>query len=95
MCFFIISYPIICVPDRKEGSNFPHRSYFPKPIKKKPVLTTIPVYTRGIYENLLRCIVIDGLQCIRCIFCKDGLFHYFYYFRCIIQIITGSMIKQA
>ena len=61
MCFFIISYPIICFPDRKEGSNFPHRSYFPKPIKKKPVLTTIPVYTRGIYENLLRCIVIDGL----------------------------------
>lgn len=95
MCFFIISYPIICFPDRKEGSNFPHRSYFPKPIKKKTVLTTIPVYTRGIYENLLRCIVIDGLQCIRCIFCKDGLFHYFYYFRCIIQIITGSMIKQA
>mgnify|MGYP006948459069 CR=1 FL=1 len=47
MCFFIISYPIICFPDRKEGSNFPHRSYFPKPIKKKPVLTTIP--TRGVF----------------------------------------------
>lgn len=94
MCFFIISYPIICFPDRKEEVTSLTEATSQNQ-SKKPVLTTIPVYTRGIYENLLRCIVIDGLQCIRCIFCKDGLFHHFYYFRCIIQIITGSMIKQA
>lgn len=95
MCFLSFHTPsFVSRTEKKEVTSLTEATS-QNQSKKKPVLTTIPVYTRGIYENLLRCIVIDGLQCIRCIFCKDGLFHYFYYFRCIIQIITGSMIKQA
>lgn len=94
MCFLSFHTPsFVSRTEKKEVTSLTEATSQNQ--SKKPVLTTIPVYTRGIYENLLRCIVIDGLQCIRCIFCKDGLFHHFYYFRCIIQIITGSMIKQA